>query len=117
MRSCSFSDEWQDGLAKHSCWSYQSEWRYVLTLYPGDPIQLSRHLVSSTESLTDFLKGSDADGVLPEYFDLAIDDGVFAKMELTLSLLLTAGNREIVSAIVGMYNPTATVRDSGIALK
>lgn len=103
------------GVTKSAAWSYQREWRFVLTAYPF----VLRDAVDAQEKTLQTLRAAVLDlrePDLPEFLDLAISDEAFAAMRVTASPGMTAGGGVILESLIDRYNPSASVADSGIEL-
>lgn len=102
------------GIHKATAWSYQREWRYVLTAVPvgiasieGDVEAVKR----ATEVILDR-----CDPEIPSFYDLVISDGAFSSMKIVASPKMTPGNRVILDALVQKYAPGIEVAESSIEL-
>lgn len=102
------------GIHKATAWSYQREWRYVLTAVPvgiasieGDVEAVKR----ATEVILDR-----CDPGIPSFYDLAISDEAFSSMKIVASPKMTPGNRVILDALVQKYAPGIEVAESSIEL-
>ena len=102
------------GIHKATAWSYQREWRYVLTAVPvgiasieGDVEAVKR----ATEVILDR-----CDPGIPSFYDLAISDEAFSSMKIVASPKMTPGNRIILDALVQKYAPGIDVAESSIEL-
>lgn len=102
------------GIHKATAWSYQREWRYVLTAVPvgiasieGDAEAVKR----ATEVILDR-----CDPGIPSFYDLAISDEAFSSMKIVASPKMTPGNRVILDALVQKYAPGIEVAESSIEL-
>lgn len=102
------------GIHKATAWSYQREWRYVLTTVPvgiasieGDVEAVKR----ATEVILDR-----CDPEIPSFYDLVISDGAFSSMKIVSSPKMTPGNRVILDALVQKYAPGIEVAESSIEL-
>lgn len=102
------------GIHKATAWSYQREWRYVLTAVPvgiasieGDVEAVKR----ATEVILDR-----CDPEIPSFYDLIISDEAFSSMKIVASPKMTPGNRLILDALVQKYAPGIEVTESAIEL-
>lgn len=102
------------GIHKATAWSYQREWRYVLTAVPvgiasieGDVEAVKR----ATEVILDR-----CDPEIPSFYDLVISDGAFSSMKIVSSPKMTPVNRVILEALVQKYAPGIEVAESSIEL-
>lgn len=99
------------GKYKNTHWSFQHEWRYILTLLPININQSLEKMFNQVGTLNKDLILGLAKQAVP-YYDMILDDDAFAKMEITLSPKISAGNRIIVDSLINKYNPSAIVKDS-----
>lgn len=102
------------GIHKATAWSYQREWRYVLTAVPvgiasieGDVEAVKR----ATEVILDR-----CDPEIPSFYDLVISDEAFSSMKIVSSPKMTPGNRVILDTLVQKYAPGIEVTESTIEL-
>lgn len=102
------------GIRKATAWSYQREWRYVLTAVPvgiasieGDVEAVKR----ATEVILDR-----CDPEIPSFYDLIISDEAFSSMKIVVSPKMTPGNRIILDALVQKYAPGIEVAESSIEM-
>ncbi len=103
------------GVAKATAWSYQREWRYVLTIYPFD---IKRVIESQAETLSEIVEAilDRREPDLPPSFDMGISDEAFGKMGITVSPAISEGSWTILHALLEKYNPSALVKKSNIEL-
>ena len=103
------------GVHKTTAWSYQKEWRYILTAVPigiGSVINVR---------LDQILRASDVildkcDPGIPPYYDLVISDEAFSSMKIVSSPKMTPGNRVILNTLIEKYAPGIEVAESTIEL-
>lgn len=103
------------GIHKATAWSYQKEWRYVLT---GVPVGIASIIKGDAEAVK---KAAEAildrcDPGIPSFYDLAISDEAFSSMKIVASPKMTPGNRVILDALVQKYAPGIEVAESAIEL-
>lgn len=103
------------GVAKATAWSYQREWRYILTIFPFD---LKRAIESQAQTLSEIAEAvlDRREPDLPPSFDMVISDEAFGKMGITVSPAITDGSQTILHALLEKYNPSALVKKSNIEL-
>ena len=102
----------QIGIYKNKYWAFQDEWRYKIGFLPCSLNELMQGLKSGNHiGFSRVLRGMD----LPfRYYYLKIDDEAFENMEITLSPLISDGNRVIVESLVKEYNSKAIVNESDL---
>lgn len=99
------------GKFKNVHWTFQNEWRYILTCLPLDINQVPDKVSYDAQMMVNkILKGLEKQPF--PFYDLYIDDNAFKDMEITLSPKISLGNREIVKLLVEKYNPSAKIRES-----
>lgn len=103
------------GIHKATAWSYQKEWRYVLT---GVPVGIASIIKGDTEAVK---KAAEVildrcDPGIPSFYDLAISDEAFSSMKIVASPKMTPGNRVILDALVQKYAPGIEDAESSIEL-
>ena len=100
------------GKNKNTGWSFQKEWRYILSFSPieidyNDPISSTSKAFQTFEDMVSGIAS------LPfSHYDLPISNEAFSQMEIMLSPKISAGNRLIVEDLVKKYNPGATIIES-----
>ncbi len=99
------------GRYKNTGWSFQKEWRYIMTFIPFDHQKdMNKKIYSYVQILSQITKGICN---LPiRHFDLNIEDEKFKKMEITVSPQLTPGNQVVLETLVEKYNPSAKIVQS-----
>lgn len=99
------------GKFKKKEWSFQSEWRYRLIIFPSAPPPASSY--SDKRYLDEFLSivGQSIIGKEPpfEHFSLSIDEQSFYAMDILLGPKHTKGDAAIVEALLSTYCPNATL--------
>lgn len=103
------------GIHKATAWSYQKEWRYVLT---GVPVGIASIIKGDAEAVK---KAAEVildrcDPGIPSFYDLAISDEAFSSMKIVTSPKMSPGNRVILDALVQKYAPGIEVAKSTIEL-
>lgn len=103
------------GVTKATAWSYQREWRYVLTIYPFD---IKRVIESQEETISEIVEAvlDRREPDLPPSFDMGISDEAFEKMGITVSPAISECSWTILHALLEKYNPSALVKKSNIEL-
>ena len=103
------------GMHKATAWSYQSEWRYVLTAVPVGIASIIKGDAEAVNRAAEVILDR-CDPEIPSFYDLIISDEAFASMKIVSSPKMTAGNRVILDTLVEKYAPGIEVADSSIEL-
>ena len=103
------------GIHKATAWSYQREWRYVLTAVPVGIASAIKGDVEAVKRATEVILDR-CDPEIPSFYDLVISDGAFSSMKIVSSPKMTPGNRVILEALVQKYAPGIEVAESSIEL-
>lgn len=103
------------GVHKTMAWSYQKEWRYILTAVPIGIESIINGRLDQLQSANDIMLDKCDPGV-PTYYDLVISDEAFSSMKIVSSPKTTPGNRVILDALVEKYAPGIEVAESSIEL-
>lgn len=103
------------GVHKTMAWSYQKEWRYILTAVPIGIESIINGRLDQLQRANDVMLDKCDPGV-PTYFDLVISDEAFSSMKIVSSPKMTPGNRVILDALVEKYAPGIEVAESSIEL-
>lgn len=103
------------GIHKATAWSYQREWRYVLTAVPVGIASVIKGDVEAVKRATEVILDR-CDPEIPSFYDLAISDGAFSSMKIVASPKMTPGNRLILDALVQKYASDIEVTESTIEL-
>lgn len=103
------------GIRKAAAWSYQAEWRYLLTIMPFDMKGSSFEQEIVLSRLMAFVSDQ-GDAEVPLWYDLKIADEAFSRMQVTASPSMSAGNRVIMETLLDKYNPDARLVSSSIEL-
>lgn len=103
------------GVHKTTAWSYQKEWRYILTAVP-----IGIESVINVR-LDQILRANDVmldkcDPGIPPYYDLTISDEAFSSIKIVSSPKMTPGNRVILNTLIEKYAPGIEVAESSIEL-
>lgn len=101
------------GKHKSTYWSFQNEWRYIMTFMTGD---FSHGVEGIIQSFTINANAMAMGTAMPpfRYYDLLIDEIAFNEMEIMCSPQITAGNRVLLETLVEKYNPNAKIEDSAL---
>lgn len=92
------------GIYKNKAWEFQSEWRYIVRVWPGknfDNEDENIEIIYNKFSLT-----------MDSYIYLNIVPKMFDKLEITLSPKISEGNRVIVDTLKYKYCPKLIVHES-----
>lgn len=103
------------GVHKTTAWSYQKEWRYILTAVPIGIDSVVNVRLDQILRANDVILDK-CDPGIPLYYDLAISDEAFSSMKIVSSPKMTPGNRVILNALVEKYAPGIEVAESSIEL-
>lgn len=103
------------GIHKATAWSYQNEWRYVLTAVPVGIASVIKGDVEAVKRTTEVILDR-CDPEIPSFYDLIISDEAFSSMKIVASPKMTPGNRLILDALVKKYAPDIEVAESSIEL-
>lgn len=103
------------GVHKTTAWSYQKEWRYILTAVPIGIDSVINGRLDQIVRANDVMLDK-CDPGIPPYYDLAISDEAFSSMKIVSSPKMTPGNRVILDALVEKYASGIEVADSAIEL-
>lgn len=103
------------GIHKATAWSYQREWRYVLTAVPVGIASVIKGDVEAVKRATEVILDR-CDPEIPSFYDLIISDEAFSSMKIVASPKMTPGNRLILDALVKNYAPGIEVTESSIEL-
>lgn len=98
------------GRYKHLRWQFQEESRFVLTIFPFNPLFESDSEIG-TIAINSYLQNKPI-GFKQYYLDL--DENVLNRIEITLSPCALEGQRVIVEALTKLYAPQASVKSSSL---
>ena len=91
------------GKYKRCNWSFQHEWRYMMTIIPFSLYDAVNNMYFQfCKNMTKMSEGKDIQAV--PYYDLRISDTAFASMEITMSPRLSEANQTILQCVVEKYN-------------
>lgn len=103
------------GIHKATAWSYQNEWRYVLTAVPVGIASIIKGDTEAVKKAAEVILDR-CDPEIPSFYDLVISDEAFSSMKIVASPKMTPGNRVILDALVQKYAPGIEVTESSIEL-
>lgn len=103
------------GVHKTTAWSYQKEWRYILTAVPIGIDSVINGRLDQIVRANDVILDKRDSGI-PPYYDLVISDEAFSSMKIVSSPKMTPGNRVILNTLIEKYAPGIEVADSSIEL-
>lgn len=103
------------GVHKTTAWSYQKEWRYILTAVPIGIDSVINGRLDQIVRANDVILDKRDPGI-PPYYDLVISDEAFSSMKIVSSPKMTPGNRVILNTLIEKYAPGIEVADSSIEL-
>lgn len=103
------------GIHKATAWSYQREWRYVLTAVPVGIASIIKGDAEAVKKAAEAILDR-CDPGIPSFYDLAISDEAFSSMKIVASPKMSPGNRVILDALVQKYAPGIEVAKSTIEL-
>ena len=92
------------GVHKATAWSYQQEWRYILSAIPIGIATVNNVQIDQIQRANDVILDQ-CDPGIPPYYDLVISDEAFSSMKIVSSPKMTPGNRVILDALVEKYAP------------
>lgn len=108
------------GKYKNSVWKEQSEWRFMVPVFP-----MTREIFTKMSAKETCLEGAklifdamerEQDPGL-EYLDIPLKRSHIDQMEITLGPLTTAADRIIVESLCDSFAPKATIAESSLAGK
>lgn len=103
------------GVHKTTAWSYQKEWRYILTAVPIGIDSVINERLDQIVRANDVILDK-CDPGIPPYYDLVISDEAFSSMKIVSSPKMTPGNRVILNTLIEKYAPGIEVAESSIEL-
>lgn len=103
------------GVHKTTAWSYQKEWRYILTAVPIGIDSVINVRLDQILRANDVMLDK-CDPGIPPYYDLAISDEAFSSMKIVSSPKMTPGNRVILDTLIEKYASGIEVAESSIEL-
>lgn len=103
------------GVHKTTAWSYQKEWRYILTAVPIGIDSVINGRLDQIIRANDVVLDK-CDPGIPPYYDLVISDEAFSSMKIVSSPKMTPRNRVILDALIEKYAPGIEVAESSIEL-
>ena len=103
------------GVHKTTAWSYQKEWRYILTAVPIGIDSVINERLDQIVRANDVILDK-CDPGIPPYYDLVISDEAFSSMKIFSSPKITPGNSVILNTLIEKYAPGIEVAESSIEL-
>lgn len=103
------------GVHETTAWSYQKEWRYILTAVPIGIDSVINVRLDQILRANDVMLDK-CDPGIPPYYDLTISDEAFSSMKIVSSPKMTPGNRVILNTLIEKYAPGIEVAESSIEL-
>jgi hypothetical protein len=105
------------GRYKRNNWSFQKEWRYIITCSPT-PIKEQEICPTIDKHREFFRRIEDKDYPAPyERIFLTIDEKYFGCLEILTGPKISTGEKIIVEALVNRYCPKATVKESKLKIR
>lgn len=98
------------GIYKDEHWSYQKEWRYLMTFLPLDLSSMNTVEERFKSMVLNLTHGKEKPPF--EYYDLDLDPESFKQMDITLSPKISDANRIIVESLIQKHNPYAHFHES-----
>ena len=97
------------GIYKSKHWEFQSEWRYILKIFPKSRFSIRIKKLDPKVKFNpkSFVPSSLRRSISIEDFYLEIDESKFKMMEVTLGPRHTISDYEIVKCILQIHNPNA----------
>ena len=97
------------GRYKRVIWSFEQEWRFILSILPFDSNKKEQEMI-------DLMVESVRKGIPPSVsqYLVEIDDEAFSKMKIRLGPRIQSGDFEIVKSLLNQYNPTAALETSSL---
>ena len=93
------------GVRKKTLWQFENEWRYRLNIFP---IDTTLDTVSFPDKYYTLLE-EQTPPPISNYF-IAIQEESFSQMKIKLGPRMEHGDKEIVTALISKYNPTASLQ-------
>lgn len=99
------------GYYKNNRWKFQDEVRFVLYVFPINPLLESSNPKMNSIVVQSLLNNKS----LPfDYYDMKLKDDAFKNLEITLSTSATESQETIVRALVDKYAPKAKIKESSL---
>lgn len=99
------------GRYKNRRWSFQEECRFVISVFPFNPLYCDASTISST-----FAQCYSENRLLPfSYYDMCLKDEVIDNIDITMGPNLSEGQQVIVDALCRQYTKNGKVRDSRLS--
>lgn len=101
------------GRYKNTYWSFQKEWRYIMTFIPfGFQCGVDKMPAEFNLTVNRMIRGVQNPPF--RFYNLDIAPDCFAEMEITRSPQMTAGNKIILETLVEKFNPSAKIHESDL---
>lgn len=101
------------GIYKATHWAFQSEWRYIIKVFPfaSEVQNMNNGSNLLRESLLSINRG---DSVPFSHLDITVNEEKFKQMEIILGPKSSEADKIIVESLVEKFNPTAIVKNSDL---
>lgn len=104
------------GKHKTTAWAFESEWRYLLWIFPSAPFDYSDK--NYDDKMVNALKKVGENIAMPfNHYFLSINEDAFEQMEIVLGPKCSDGDRITVNALANIYNPKARIKFSTLKIK
>lgn len=102
------------GTCKSTSWNFQEEWRYLFNACPYGLLTCAPE--HAEQLMTRYVAESILNTIAQPFpwYDMALADDAFSKMEVTLSPQISDGNRMVTKTLLEKYNPSAKVSESSL---
>lgn len=102
------------GRYKNMRWAFQKESRFVLNVFPFNPLHIPAEMMNLVGNITANCYKENKQ--LPfDYYDMKLQDSVVDNIEITLSPSMSESKRIIVEALCKMYTKNGFVRESNLS--
>ena len=102
------------GRYKNMRWAFQKESRFVLNVFPFNPLHIPTEIMNLIGNITsNCYKGNKQ---LPfDYYDMKLQDAVVDNIEITLSPSMSESKRIIVEALCKQFTKNGIVKESNLS--
>lgn len=102
------------GRYKNMRWAFQKESRFVLNVFPFNPLHIPTEMMNLVGNITsNCYKGNKQ---LPfDYYDMKLQDAVVDNIEITLSPSMSESKRIIVEALCKQFTKNGIVKESNLS--
>ncbi|HBJ05166.1 MAG TPA: hypothetical protein DDY97_11265, partial [Prevotella sp.] len=102
------------GRYKNMRWAFQKESRFVLNVFPFNPLHVPEEMMDYVGNITaNCYKGNKQ---LPfDYYDMKLQDAVVDNIEITLSPSMSESKRIIVEALCKQFTKNGIVKESNLS--